>query len=258
MSTFLFDTIIFGPVWSRRLGESLGINLLPAGLKVCNFNCVYCECGLTPLADKSHSFPSADEVRISLENKLAEMKLQGEYLDCITFAGNGEPTLHPEFPRIIKETIEIRNRLLPGAKIAVLSNATLIGQPHIHKSLLEVDLNILKLDSAIPRTLEAINCPKGSYNPDNIKAAFRAFSGKLLIQSLFFKGTCNGIYVDNTTENEIKAWLAVLEEVKPQTVMIYSLARDTAVNGLQAATPEELEHIASLVRNLGIETLVTP
>lgn len=258
MSTFLFDTIIFGPVWSRRLGESLGINLLPAGLKVCNFNCVYCECGLTPLAGKSNAFPAADEVRISLEKKLTEMKAYGEYLDCITFAGNGEPTLHPEFPRIIRETIEIRNRLLPDAKIAVLSNATLIGQPHIQKALLDVDLNILKLDSAIPATLEAINCPRGSYYLDNIKAAFRSFSGKLLIQTLFFKGTCNGIYVDNTSENEINAWLAVLEEVNPQTVMIYSLARDTAVNDLHAATPEELDHIAERVRNLGIETLVTP
>jgi wyosine [tRNA(Phe)-imidazoG37] synthetase (radical SAM superfamily) len=258
MSTFLFDTVIFGPVWSRRLGESLGINLLPSGMKVCNFNCVYCECGLTPNSENDQKFPEAEKVRDLLAQKLSDMKEQGSYLDCITFAGNGEPTLHPDFPRIINETIESRNRLFPSAKIAVLSNATLVDEKRIFETLLKVDYNILKLDSAIEKTLMAINCPRGNYDLKKIIRAFKNFSGKLIIQSLFFKGSCNGIYIDNTTPGEIEAWLEVIAKIKPDSVMLYSLARDTAVNNLKGATAEELNAIALRVNDIGVQTLVTP
>jgi wyosine [tRNA(Phe)-imidazoG37] synthetase (radical SAM superfamily) len=258
MSTFLFDSIIFGPVWSRRLGESLGVNLLPSGIKVCNFSCVYCECGLTPDSEQNEKFPSAGKVKDLLNEKLAKMKASGDYLDCITFAGNGEPTLHPMFPEIVNETIESRNRLFPNAKIAVLSNATLVHEKRIFDALLQVDLNILKLDSALPDTLQAINCPRGKFDLSKAIEAFRLFNGRLIIQTLFFKGICNGIQIDNTSEKEVNSWLELLEIIRPETVMIYSLARDTAMSNLKGAAADELNAIAERVRKLGIDTLVTP
>jgi wyosine [tRNA(Phe)-imidazoG37] synthetase (radical SAM superfamily) len=258
MSTFLFDTIIFGPVWSRRLGESLGINLLPAGHKVCNFNCIYCECGLTPHTDQHHIFPSVAEVKELLDQKLAEMQKSGEYLNTITFAGNGEPTLHPQFPQIIEEAIESRNRIVPEAKIAVLSNATLIGREKIFDALIKVDLNILKLDSAIENTLKLINCPGGNYNLPSIIETLKKFKSTMIIQTLFLKGSCNGKTVDNTTEEEVSAWSSVIETIRPETVMIYSLARDTAINGLEKVSEVKLNTIAARIEKLGILTQVTP
>jgi wyosine [tRNA(Phe)-imidazoG37] synthetase (radical SAM superfamily) len=258
MATFLFDSIIFGPVWSRRLGESLGINLLPVNRKVCNFNCVYCECGLTPSGNPDVNFPNADEVKNLLSFRLQEMKKNGEYLDSITFAGNGEPTLHPEFTRIMDDTIEKRDLLFPKANITVLSNATLIGEKKIFTALLKADLNILKLDSAIEETLHNINCPKGNYNLADILHSMKLFKGKMIIQTLFFRGSLNGRTVDNTTETEITAWLSVLGQLHPGCVMIYSIARDTAVQGLESISPGELETIARRVEQIGIKTQVTP
>jgi len=200
MSTFLFDKIIFGPVWSRRLGESLGINLLPSGKKVCNFNCIYCECGITPSDKEPSGFPSVAEVRDLLTEKLSEMKRNSSYLNSITFAGNGEPTLHPEFDKVVDLVIGIRDQYFPHVSVAVLSNATLIGSERIFKSLLKVDLNILKLDSAIEETLKQINCPRGNHNLDEIINTLKLFRGKLIIQTLFLKGVCNGRYIDNSTE----------------------------------------------------------
>jgi len=258
MSTFLFDSVILGPVWSRRLGESLGINLLPTGHKVCNFNCIYCECGLTPHSDQHHSFPSVAEVKELLDQKLTVLKESGEYLNTITFAGNGEPTLHPQFSLIIDEAIESRNRLFPEAKIAVLSNATLIGSKHIFDALIRVDLNILKLDSAIENTLKLINCPGGNYNLPSIIDTLKKFKGTMIIQTLFLKGLCNEKLVDNTTEEEVSAWSSVIEKIRPETVMIYSLARTTAINGLEKVSENELNAIAARIEKLGIRTQVTP
>ena len=258
MPTFLFDKIIFGPVWSRRLGESLGINLLPVNHKVCNFNCIYCECGLTPSGNKPYGFPQAKKVKELLCSKLLDMKKNGEYLDCITFAGNGEPTLHPEFPSILDDAVEIRNHIFPGAKIAVLSNATLIGEKKIFNALLKADLNILKLDSVFEETMNLINCPKSNYRLPDILDSLKQFNGRMIIQTLFFRGSYNGKTVDNTTEKEVKAWLSILKQVHPESVMIYSLARDTAINGLESISAGELNAIAELVELAGIKTQVTP
>jgi wyosine [tRNA(Phe)-imidazoG37] synthetase (radical SAM superfamily) len=258
MSTFLFDKIIFGPVWSRRLGESLGINLLPVSRKVCNFNCIYCECGLTLAGDQTVGFPDTGEVKERLALKLLEMKEAGEYLDSITFAGNGEPTLHPRFPQIMDDAIEIRNRIFPHANIAVLSNATRIGDKKIADALLKADLNILKLDSAFSETLRLINCPQGNYRLNDILDSLKDFNGKMIIQTLFFRGSYKGQPVDNTTEKEIHAWLSVLKQLRPESVMIYSLARDTAVLGLESISAAELQTIAERVEQAGIKTQVTP
>jgi wyosine [tRNA(Phe)-imidazoG37] synthetase (radical SAM superfamily) len=258
MSTFLFNDIIFGPVWSRRLGESLGINLLPTGNKVCNFNCIYCECGLTPESGQSNSFPDAASVSVRLNEKLRNMSENGEYLNSITFAGNGEPTLHPDFPGIIRMAIQCRNQYFPEAKIAVLSNATTIRKKDIFEALLLADLNILKLDSAIKETVLQINCPKGDFNIEEMVEILELFKGKLVVQTLFLKGNRNGIAIDNTTEKEVSAWLKILKRIKPENVMLYSLARDTAVSNLQKVDEERLNSIARLVEEAGISTLVTP
>jgi wyosine [tRNA(Phe)-imidazoG37] synthetase (radical SAM superfamily) len=258
MSTFLFDKIIFGPVWSRRLGESLGINLLPVNRKVCNFSCIYCECGLTPAIDLPGGFPEAKEVKELLRSKLLDMKKNGEYLDSITFAGNGEPTLHPEFPYILEEVVEIRNRIFPKATIAVLSNATLIGKKEIFDVLLKADLNILKLDSVFEETLKLINCPRSNYRLTDTIDSLKQFNGRMIIQTLFFRGVYNSKKVDNTTKQEVNAWLSVLSEIRPESVMIYSLARDTAVNGLENIGAGELKAIAARVEKAGIKTQVTP
>lgn len=258
MTTFLFDQIIFGPVWSRRLGESLGINLLPAGRKICNFNCIYCECGITPSENQHSGFPEINEVIELLTDRLSQMKSNSEYLDSITFAGNGEPTLHPQFSMIVDEVIGIRDHLFPGTSVAVLSNATTTSNSSVFEALLKVDLNILKLDSAIEETLININCPRQPFRLDDILSNLRKFKGNLIIQTLFMKGYCNGKYLDNTTEKEVNAWLEAIESIRPESVMLYSLARDPAVNNLERVSEDELMRIAALLEERGINTQVTP
>ncbi len=258
MSTFLFDSIIFGPVWSRRLGESLGINLLPVNQKVCNFNCIYCECGLTPGKISHSGFPSRQQVKELLTARLQEMKKNGDYLDSITFAGNGEPTLHPEFPQIMADTLETRDIIFPEARIAVLSNATQAGNKIIFDALIKADMNILKLDSAFEETLLHINCPGGEFSLARLLTTIKRFKGKLIIQTLFFRGLYNGMVIDNSTETEVSAWLNVLAELRPECVMIYSIARDTAVSGLNRVGIEELAAIADRIQELGIVVQVTP
>jgi wyosine [tRNA(Phe)-imidazoG37] synthetase (radical SAM superfamily) len=258
MATFLFDKIIFGPVWSRRLGESLGINLLPLGKKVCNFNCIYCECGSTPSDSEQSKFPTVAEISQLLKGRLMEMKANSTPLNSITFAGNGEPTLHPEFDRIIDEVITIRDNLFPDVKIAVLSNATQIHQDQVFNSLLKIDLNILKLDSAVEETLKLINCPKGNFKLAEILKSLSRFKGKIIIQTMFLKGHCNGKYINNSTKEEVNAWTQAIEAVNPESVMLYSLARDTAQNNLERIGEAELKSIASLLEAKGIKTQVTP
>jgi len=258
MATFLFDSIIFGPIWSRRLGESLGVNLLPANRKVCNFNCIYCECGLTPDETPYSEFPSREEVKKLLAARLQEMKKNGDYLNSITFAGNGEPTLHPDFAGIMSDTVTVRNTIFPEAKITVLSNATRAGISTIFDSLNRADLNILKLDSAIESTLLHINCPKGNFDFQGLIETLKRFKGKLIIQTLFFRGKFMGHDIDNSTGEEISAWLKVIESIRPECVMVYSLARDTPLLGLERIGVEELTAIANRVEELDIAVQVTP
>lgn len=259
MATFLFDEIIFGPVKSRRLGVSLGINLLPVKKKICNFNCIYCECGWTSDIEKAASkLPPRDEVYKALEHKLSEMKDNGQSPDVITYAGNGEPTLHPEFTGIIDDSITLRDKYFPKAKIAVLSNSTTINNPLIRAALLKVDMNILKLDSAIGSTVKIHNQPGGNFNIEKIIDDLTRFNGKLIIQTLFLRGLYSGKVIDNTTPEEISAWIAALERIKPSEVMIYTISRDTPAGGQLKKVPEkELKKIASLVEKLGIKTKVS-
>ena len=258
MSTFLFNEIIFGPIISRRLGVSLGINLLPTDSKFCNFNCVYCECGWT--SNDKHtrpSFPSRAEVKAQLEKKLIEMKAEIQLPDVITYAGNGEPTIHPEFIGIIDDTMELRSKYCPKSKIAVLTNATQVHRPEIREALLKIDQNILKLDSGIEATIKSINQPLGKYILEDVIANFCKFEGKLIIQTMFVKGLVNGKMIDNTTPTELDAWVNAIKRISPKQVMIYTISRDTPTEGLRKINIPELELIAARVRNLGIEVQVS-
>jgi len=258
MATFLFDKIIFGPVKSRRLGVSLGVNLLPADRKVCNFNCIYCECGWSRDEHLHSPLPSREEVRIELEKKLTEMKKEGTPPDVITFAGNGEPTLHPDFPAIIDDTIALRNEMFPDSLIAVLSNATMINKKEVREALLRTDRNILKLDSAFEETARVHNQPGSKYSVSDTIEQLKLFNGDVTIQTLFLRGEIDGKTIDNTTPREIIAWLSVLKEIKPREVMIYTIHRDTPEGGTLKKVPEsELNRIAGLVNELGIPTQVS-
>ena len=258
MATFLFDKIIFGPVKSRRLGVSLGINLLPTNIKVCSFDCIYCECGFTPKEyTQKVTLPLREEVREKLETKLMKMIAEKQLPDVITFAGNGEPTLHPEFAGIIDDTIEIRNKLTPNARIAVLSNATMIHRKPVFDALLKIKDNIQKLDSAFEETVKLLDCPKGNFNLHKTIKQLISFKGKVVIQTMFVRGSFKGEKVDNTTEIEISAWLKLLIKIKPRQVMIYTIARDTPIKTLQKISIEELNSIADKVRHKGFDVQVS-
>ena len=259
MATFLFDKIIFGPVKSRRLGVSLGINLLPGTEKLCNFNCIYCECGWTYKSKTTGSdLPAREEVYRALEKKLSIMKEKNNPPDVITFAGNGEPTLHPDFPGIIDDCIELRNKYFPHAGIAVLSNSTTITLPHIKDALLKVDQNILKLDSGFDLTVRVHNQPRVNVKVRELIDNLKKFNGQLIIQTLFLRGSYKGKHIDNTTPAEIGAWLKALEMIKPSEVMIYTISRDTPDGGELKKVPlPELKRIAAMVKSLGIETRVS-
>lgn len=258
MATFLFDEIIFGPVQSRRLGVSLGVNLLPVNVKVCSFDCIYCECGFTP--KKYHEkavLPTRQEVKQKLEEKLHKMAADGQKPDVITFAGNGEPTLHPEFAGIIDDTIELRNQLASNARIAVLSNATMLHKPDVFNALLKVEDNIQKLDSAFEETVELLDCPRGNFNLQKVVEQLKSFNGKVTIQTLFVKGEFKGQTIDNTTEKEISAWLELLQKIQPEQVMIYTIARDTPIDTLKKISPEKLDAIAAKVEKAGFRVQVS-
>jgi wyosine [tRNA(Phe)-imidazoG37] synthetase (radical SAM superfamily) len=258
MSTFLFDQIIFGPVKSRRLGVSLGVNLLPTDSKVCSFDCIYCECGWTPRKrEKKAVLPPRALVRQKMEEKLKDMILNNEYPDVITFAGNGEPTLHPEFEGIIDDTIELRNQLTPKARIAVLSNATMLHKPGVVRALLKVEDNIQKLDSAFEETIRRIDCPASNFRLEEVVENLKSFNGKVIIQTMFLKGNFKNEIIDNTTEAEVVEWMKLVAEIKPSQVMIYTIERDTPATGLEKVRLDDLEEIAKRVRAIGFEVQVS-
>ena len=254
--TALFEDIIFGPIRSRRLGLSLGVNLLPTHSKLCNFDCIYCECGWNADNASSRRFNSREEVRTRLEEVLSQMVADSTPPDVITFAGNGEPTMHPDFEAIIDDTIALRDRLCPSAKVSVLSNATMIGRESVRRALARVDNNILKLDSAFDATVRLVNNPCGSYSVATVVENLRKFDGEFILQTMFLRGEYNGQKVDNTTDSEVEAWLHLVEELHPKKVMVYSLDRDTPCKTLTKVEREELQQIASRVEALGIECSV--
>jgi len=253
---FLFDQLIFGPIHSRRLGLSLGVNLLPTDAKICSFNCIYCECGFNTTMHES-PIPNREQVRETLEAKLQEMVAEGQIPDVITFAGNGEPTLHAEFDGIIDDTIALRNKYCPTAKVSVLSNSTRIHKPNVFAALSKVDNNILKFDSAIDRTMKLMDKPVGKeINVEWFIDHLKKFEGQLIIQTMFLRGETKGEKIDNTTDEEVEAWINALEQIRPKQVMMYSLDREAPTQNLQKVSVAELNVIADKVRARGFDVSV--
>lgn len=253
MATVIYPSPIFGPVKSRRLGISLGINLLPADGKVCTFDCIYCECGLNATRRAKEAMPTREEVAAALEKKLLEMKERGELPDVLTFAGNGEPTIHPHFKEIIDDTIELRDRLCPSAKVSVLTNATLITRNSVFEALKRVDNNILKLDTVDSNYISTVDRPTGKYDINAIIECMKAFEGRAVVQTMFLKGNVNGKDVDNTGDGYVMPWIEAVKKIMPREVMIYTIDRETPVSSLQKATREELDRIVELLSREGIK-----
>ncbi len=252
MSTIIFPSPIFGPVHSRRLGISLGINLLPGDGKICSFNCIYCECGFNEEHRPVLPMPTKEEVAEKLEAKLQEMTVEGHLPDVLTFAGNGEPTCHPHFAEIINNTIKLRDQYCPKAKICVLSNSTMIHRQQVHDALMLVDDNILKLDTVDPLYINKVNQPNGTYDVNTIIERMKAFNGHIIIQTMFMRGNCNGESVDNTGDEYVNPWLETVKAIKPQQVMVYTIDRETPAQGLEKASREQLDAIRDRVIAAGI------
>lgn len=258
MTTILHASPVFGPVKSRRLGVSLGVNLLPGSGKVCTFDCIYCECGLNDERKTSEKLPSTEFVISELEKRLQLMASQGQWPDVITFAGNGEPTAHPDFGVIINETIRLRDLYFPKAKISVLSNGTQVQKPSVFDALLKVDNNILKLDTVNEAYIARVNRPSSHYRVAKQIEAFKRFNGQLIIQTMFLKGyDLSGQSVDNTTDEYVLPWLAAIKEIAPREVMVYTIDRETPDSSLQKASRQELDRIGQLVRQQNVAVQIS-
>ena len=275
--TILYDSPIFGPVRSRRLGISLGINLMPPDGKVCTFDCIYCECGLNAERRPKLPRPTREEVAEALEKKLQEMAAEGQLPDVLTFAGNGEPTTHPHFADIIADTIRLRDQYCPEAKVSVLSNATQLHRRDVFEALLRVDNNIQKLDTVDADFIRAVDRPTSpNYDVAKVVEQLKAFQGHVIIQTIWMRIDNSQLTIDNYPSNEqstnveqksiinyqlsiinykgatIRRWLSALKAIAPSQVMIYTIDRETPVKGLEKATPEELNRIRDLVIAEGI------
>ncbi len=228
------ETTVFGPIFSRRLGSSLGINLLPQQGKVCNFDCVYCECGWNKDGLEDRTLPSARDVRKALEAKLSACKAAGTPIDSITFSGDGEPTLNPEFPEIIDLTLELRDRYYPQARVSVLSNATRAGEESVFRALQKVDNAILKLDAPTDDRVALVNRPVGTYHVEDVVQSLLRFQGNFVLQTMFLRGP------GWATEEWVEAWMELVRRVKPREVMVYTIDRETPMKGLQKYTVEQM------------------
>ena len=248
MSTVIYPSPIFGPIHSRRLGVSLGINLLPSDGKVCTFDCIYCECGFNAQRRPTRRMPTRQEVARALEERLADMKVNGPAPDVLTFAGNGEPTVNPEFPAIIDDTLQLRDRYFPQARVSVLSNATQVLRPEVHAALMRVDNNIQKLDTVDPLYINKVDRPTGHYNVQAIIEQLKAFNGHVILQTMFLHGPD----VTNTSDDYVAPWLEAVAYIRPSQVMIYTIDRETPDASLSKATHDELNAIARRVQEKGI------
>lgn len=255
----LFHSTVFGPIHSRRLGVSLGINLGPNDGKVCSFDCVYCEAGYNSQGKGASGLPPREKVKEQLKDKLLKMKEEGENLDVITFSGNGEPTLHPDFAGIVDDVLALRNEFYPKAKVSVLTNSTKIFTPSVIEALNKVDNNILKLDSAIETTMQIVDQPNmPSFTVKKVIEGLKKFEGKGIIQTMLLRGEHDGFHIDNTTPEEIDALIKAYKEIKPREIMIYSLDRSTPEEKLIKVPKEELEEIGEKIEDsTGIKVTVS-
>ena len=232
-----FDDIVFGPITSRRLGTSLGVNLLPSKGKLCNFDCIYCECGWNEDGRCDGRLPSYEEVEAAMVGKIEELADKRVKVDSITFSGNGEPTLHPEFERIVDLTLELRDRYYPQAKVSVLSNAVLSGRESVVKALLKVDNPILKIDAGTDELIQKINKPVGLYHLDEVVRNLKVFEGNFILQTMFLQSK----EFDTILPDALEAWMDIVRELKPREVMVYTIDRETPDKSLSKYTVDEMK-----------------
>lgn len=252
MSTILWQGIVFGPIKSRRLGNSLGVNLMPVNGKVCSFDCIYCECGWNRNGKGNQAIPSYNDVKSAITSQLEKHKSEGTAIDTITFSGNGEPTLHPQFPEIIDHTIHERDRLYPNAKVSVLSNATRIGKPAVREALKRVDNPILKIDSALKDWVNLIDNPAPGYSLKETIENLKLFNSNFILQTMFLRGEQNGIKFDSTDPTNTEPWTRLVKELRPREVMMYTIDRETPNSSLRKVTVTEMERIAEPLIKDGI------
>ena len=231
-----FDDIVFGPIFSRRLGSSLGVNILPTVGKLCNFDCIYCECGWNKDGRSNGIFPRLAEVEAALEEKMIMAASEGTPIDSITFSGNGEPTMNPDFPQIVDATIRLRNRYFPNAKVSVLSNAVLVGRRDIAAALKKVDNPILKIDASSDELVAKINKPVGTYHLADIVDALKEFDGNFILQTMFLRS----VEFDTTEKKALNAWMNIVREIRPREIMVYTIDRETPDKSLGKYTVEEM------------------
>lgn len=231
-----FDEIVFGPIFSRRLGASLGVNLLPKKGKLCNFDCVYCECGWNKDGRSDGKFPRLLEIEKALEEKMSKAVAEGVGVDSITFSGNGEPTIHPDFAQVIDVTLRLRDRYFPDAKVSVLSNATMIGRKDVAEALMRVDNPILKIDASSDELVRQINKPAGPYSLADVIDNLKKFEGRFILQTMFLRSPD----FDTASEKALAAWMDIVRDLKPREVMVYTIDRETPDKSLGKYTVEEM------------------
>ena len=239
-----FDEIVFGPIFSRRLGSSMGVNILPSKGKFCNFDCVYCECGWNKDGVAERKFPSTVEIEAALEEKMFKAASDGVAVDSITFSGNGEPTMHPDFPQIIEVTLRCRDKYFPQAKVSVLSNATLVGRQAVAEALMKVDNPILKIDASSDELIEKINKPVGRYRLADTVEALKKFEGNFILQTMFLRSPD----FDTVAPDALAGWMEIVRETRPREIMVYTIDRETPDKSLQKySIAEMMEFVRPLI-----------
>lgn len=248
----LREEVVFGPIKSRRLGWSLGINLLPTKGKICNFDCIYCECGWNADGRDDTKLPSAAEVRSALETKLADILLEGTRVDSITFSGDGEPTLNPDFARIIDDTIALRDIYCPQAKVSVLTNATKLLSDSVFVALRKVDAPILKLDAPTDERARKINGALPSFKVDDVVKGMKRFEGDFILQTMFLKSDD----FDSLEPQMLAKWMDIVRELRPRLIMAYTIARPTPQSGLSAYSAAQIREALKPLEDEGFKIQV--
>lgn len=248
MQRVLFHSTIFGPIRSRRLGSSLGINLMPDDGKICSFDCLYCEAGFNAQGPGTTGLPSREDVRRMLDERLCAMKENGEPLDVITFSGNGEPTLHPDFAGVVDDVIELRDKYFPNVKISVLTNSTRLGDKDVAAALAKVDNNIMKLDSLNEHTVRILDRPAPGYDIEKTVERLASFGKGGIVQTMLTRGSYNGETVDNTTDEELDALIEAYKTISPREIMIYTIDRPAPAATLERIPRDEMERIGDIIR----------
>jgi len=253
MATFLWNDIIFGPIHSRRVGTSLGVNLLPVCGKLCTFDCIYCECGAmsSGAPKKERKMPSLNDVVGAMSSRFKELYEAGEKIDSISFTGNGEPTLHRNFPEIVDKVVELRNKYFPSAVISVFSNSTTLDRPGVFEALMKVDNRIMKVDCSDLKLLRLVNRPAGQFSLEKILENLERFKGNFILQTMFFKGNVEGQEFDLTAPELVAGWSDIVRRLHPSKIMAYSLDRDTPVAGLKKIERDRLQEITAPLRDEG-------